>query len=70
METKNKHIRYSDDTTLLAENKENTVVVIKSVKSKSERAGLNFNLKKMGVMSTVEQVNILADSKEISTVTH
>jgi hypothetical protein len=70
VETKNKHIRYSDDTTLLAENKENTVVVIKSVKSKSERAGLNFNLKKMGVMSTVEQVNILADSKEISTVTH
>jgi hypothetical protein len=63
------NLQYADDTTLLAENKDNTVQLIKRVKISSEKADLKLNIKKTRVMSTGEQGNILVDSEEIRTVT-
>ena len=48
------NLRYADDTTLLAESKEELLQLIKSVKEKSAQAGLYLNLKKTKVMSTEE----------------
>ncbi|GFG34120.1 hypothetical protein Cfor_05576 [Coptotermes formosanus] len=61
--------QYADDTTLLAENKDHTVKLIKRVKTSSEKAGFKLNLKKTRVLSTGEQVNLLVDGQEISAVT-
>jgi len=46
------------------------IELIKWVKNNSERVGLNFNLQKTTVMSTVEKVNIFSDVEDISTVTN
>jgi hypothetical protein len=40
-----KNLRYADDTTLLAENKDDMVQLIKRVKISSEKAGLKLNKK-------------------------
>jgi hypothetical protein len=63
------NLRYADDTTLLAENKDDMVQLIKRVKISSEKAGLKLNIKKTRVMSIGEQGNILVDGEEIRTVT-
>ena len=48
------NLRYADDTTLLAEIKEELLQLVTSVKEKSAQAGLYLNLKKTKVMSTEE----------------
>ena len=48
------NLRYADDTTLLAESKEELLQLVKSVKEKSAQAGLYLKLKKTKVMSTEE----------------
>ena len=48
------NLRYADDTTLLAESKEELLQLVTSVKEKSAPAGLYLNLKKTKVMSTEE----------------
>jgi hypothetical protein len=63
------NIKYADDTTLLAENKDDMGQLIKRVKISSQKAGLKLNIKKTRVMSVGEQVNIIVDGKEIRTVT-
>ena len=40
------HLRYADDTTLKAENKEELKSFLMKVKKESERAGLKLNIKK------------------------
>jgi hypothetical protein len=66
---KKNNLQYARDTTLLVESKKDVVKLIKSIKNKSERAGVKLNLKKTRVMSTWEQGNIFVDSEEIRTVT-
>jgi hypothetical protein len=51
---KKNNLQYADDTTLLAENKDDMVQLIKRVKSSSEKAGFKLNIKKTRVMSTQE----------------
>ena len=46
--------RYADDSTLLAESKEELLQLVTSVREKSAQAGLNLNLKKTKIMSTEE----------------
>ena len=41
------NLRYADDTTLMAESKEELKSLLKKVKEESEKAGLNLNIKKM-----------------------
>ena len=48
------NLRYADDTTLLAESKEELIQLVTSVREKSAQAGLYLNLKKTKVMSTEE----------------
>ena len=40
------NLRYADDTTLMAESKEELKSLLKKVKEESEKAGLNLNIKK------------------------
>ena len=42
------HLRYADDTILMAESKEELKSLLMRVKEKSEKAGLKFNNKKLG----------------------
>ena len=41
------NLRYTDDTTLLAENKEELKSLLKKVKEKSEKLGLNSTFRKL-----------------------
>ena len=38
------HLRYSDDTTLMAESKEDLKSLLRKVKEKNEKAGLKLNI--------------------------
>ena len=41
------NLRYADDTTLMAESKEELKSLLMKVKEESENAGLKFNIKKL-----------------------
>ena len=45
------NLRYSDDTTLMAENKELNNLLVK-VKEESEKVGLKLNIQKTKIMSS------------------
>ena len=45
--------RYADDTTLMAESKEELKSLLMKVKEESEKAGLKLNIKKMKIMALV-----------------
>ena len=64
------NLRYADDTTLMAENKEELKSLLMRVKEGSERAGLKLNIKKTKIMSfgpitswqiKCEKVEVMAD---------
>ena len=44
------NLRYADDTTLMAESKEELKGLLMKVKEESEKAGLKLNLQKMKIM--------------------
>ena len=46
------NLRYADDTTLMAESKEELKSLLMKVKEKSEKAGLKFNIQKMKIMAS------------------
>ena len=46
------NLRYADDTTLMAENKEELRSLLMRVKEESERAGLKLNIKKTKIMAS------------------
>ena len=46
------NLRYSDDTTLMAESKEELKSLLMKVKEKSEKAGLKLNILKMKMMAS------------------
>ena len=45
------NLRYSDDTTLMAERKEELKGLLKKVKEESEKAGLKLNIQKTKIMA-------------------
>ena len=47
-----KNLRYADDTTLMAESKEELKSFLMKLKEKSEKAGLKFNIQKMKIMAS------------------
>ena len=77
-------LRYADDTTLIAESKEELKNLLRKVKEESVKAGLKFNIQKMKIMAcghitswqiegeTVEIVSdfILGDSKITGDCSH
>ena len=46
------NLRYADDTTLMAESKEELKCILMKVKEKSEKAGLKFNIQKIKTMTS------------------
>ena len=46
------NLRYVDDTTLMAENKEELKSLLMKVKEESEKAGLKLNIQKMKIMAS------------------
>ena len=46
------NLRYTDDTTLMAENEEELKSLLKRVKDKSEKAGLKLNIQKTKIIAS------------------
>ena len=46
------NLRYADDTTLMAESKEELKSLLKKVKEKSEKVGLKLNIQKTKIMAS------------------
>ena len=46
------NLRHADDTTLMAESKEELKCILMKVKEKSEKAGLKFNIQKIKTMTS------------------
>ena len=46
------NLRYTDDTTLMAESEEELKTLLMKVKVESEEAGLNLNIQKMKIISS------------------
>ena len=48
----NNHLLYTDDITLMAENKEELKDLLMKVKEKSEKVGLKLNIQKTKIMAS------------------
>ena len=46
------NLRYADDTTLMAEHKEEVKSILMKVKEESEKAGLKLNIQKTKIMAS------------------
>ena len=46
------HLRYADDTTLMAESEEELKSLLREVKVESEKVGLKLNIQKMKIMAS------------------
>ena len=46
------HLRYADDTTLMAESEEELKSLLMKVKEDSKKVGLNLNIQKMKIMAS------------------
>ena len=46
------HLRYADDTTLMAESEEKLKGLLMKVKKESEKVGLKLNIQKMKIMAS------------------
>ena len=46
------NLRYTDDTTLMAEREEDLKSLLMKVKEESEKVGLKFNIQKMKIMAS------------------
>ena len=58
------NLRYADDTTLIAENKEELKSLLMKVKEESEKAGLKFNTQKTKIMVSSPITSWQIDGKQ------
>ena len=64
------NLRYADNTTLMAESKEELNRLLMKVKEESEKAGLKLNIQKMKVMASSSPITSWQiDGETIETVT-
>ena len=63
------NLRYADDTTLMAESKEELKSLLIKVKKESEKVGLKFNIQKIKIMSSGPTTSFQIDEKTMETVT-
>ena len=63
------NLRYTDDTTLMAESKELKRFLIK-VKEESEKVGLKLNIQKMKIMASGSITSWQIDGETMETVRH
>ena len=63
------NLRYVDDTTLMAESKEELKSLLMKVKEESEKAGLKLNIQKTKIMASRPITSWQIDSETMETVT-
>ena len=63
------NLRYADDTTLMAESKEELKSLLMKVKEESEKAGLKLNIKKTKIMTSVAITSGQIEGGNVETVT-
>ena len=63
------NLRYADDTTLMAENKEELKSLLMRVKEESEKIGLKFNIQKTRIMASGLITSWQIDGEKMETVT-
>ena len=63
------NLRYADDTTLMAESKEELKSLLRRVKEKSGKAGLKLNIQKTKIMPSGPVSSWQIDEEKIETVT-
>jgi len=63
------NLRYTDDTTLMAESKEELKSLLTKVKEESEKAGLKLNIQKTKIMASSPINSWQIDGKTMETVT-
>ena len=60
------NLRYADDTTLMAENKEKLKSLLMKVKEESEKAGLEPNIQKSKIMAPGPIMSWLIDGEKVT----
>ena len=63
------NLRYADDTTLMAENKEELKGLLMKVKEESEKEGLKLNIQKTKIMASSPITSWQIDGETVETVT-
>ena len=63
------HLRYADDTTLMAESEEELKGVLMKVKEESEKVGLKLNIQKMKIMASGPITSWQMNGETMGTVT-
>uniref|UniRef100_A0AC11D1W6 Uncharacterized protein n=3 Tax=Ovis aries TaxID=9940 RepID=A0AC11D1W6_SHEEP len=62
------NLRYADDTTLMAESKEELKSLLMKMKEESEKAGLKLNIQKMKIMASSPVTSWQIDGETMQTV--
>ena len=62
------HLRYADDTTLMAESEEELESLLMKVKVESEKVGLKLNIQKMKIMASGPLTSWEIDGETVETV--
>ena len=62
------HLRYADDTTLMAENEEELKSLLMKVKEESEKVGLKLNIQKMKIMASGPITSWEIDGETVETM--
>ena len=62
------HLRYADDTTLMAESEEELKSLLMKVKEQSEKAGLKLNIQKTKIMASDPITSWQIDGETVETV--
>ena len=63
------NLRYADDTTLMAESKEELKSLLMKLKEESEKAGLKLNIQKTKIMASSPITSWQIDGETVETVT-
>ena len=62
------HLRYADDTTLMAESEEELKSLLMKVKEESEKVGLKLHIQKMKIMASSPITSWEIDGETVETV--
>ena len=62
------HLRYADDTTLMAESKEELKSLLMKIKEESEKVGLKLNIQKMKIMASGPIISWQIGGETVETV--
>ena len=65
---RNNHLRYADDTTLMAESEEELKSLLMKVKEESEKVGLKLNIQKAKIMASGPITSWQIDGETVETV--